>query len=237
MSADDKLDVPESWKPVAEEVIGTAKIQTMRALASAGPHPVQERLARYYDPAGNYGGATFLDIEPNQRDDVTASDLHALQMLSIRVNPQMTRRLLDETEARLSLLKALAAVPDDVDLATARAVHLLLMEALNQLTKSTLSQGGGAWVTASKLCARKRPRLFPVVDNVVRTYLDLRRFNNYQVNWLVYRALINDDDIAEALDCAFDGTRGIDDQDTRELRMDSIRLKVLDAALWTFATA
>lgn len=234
MSTDDNFDIPKSWKPVAEEAISTAKTQTMTALSCAGPCPVHERLARYYDPAGNYGGATFLDIEPNPRDDVTAADLHALQMLSISVNPQMTRRLLDHTAARSSLLEALEAVPDDVDLASARAVHLLTMEALYKSTKLRLSQRGTAWVTASKLCARKRPRLFPVVDNVVRNYLDLSRFDNYQVNWLVYRALMDDDDVSEALDRAVAGSRDLAQQGTRDLRMDNIRLKVLDAALWTY---
>ena len=70
----------------------------------------------------------------------------------------------------------------------ADADQLLAMADMYQALKSALSppdvKNPNPWVTASKLCARKRPDLFPVRDNVVCTYLGLiDPKGNYQVDW------------------------------------------------------
>ena len=38
-------------------------------------------LRRYYDPTSGYAGSTFLDLEPNDPHDLTATDLYALSRL------------------------------------------------------------------------------------------------------------------------------------------------------------
>ena len=55
-------------------------------------------------------------------------------------------------------------------------------------------------MTASKLCARKRPDLFPVRDKEVCDYLGLTQLRNYQADWQVFRSLIGDPDITAAID-------------------------------------
>jgi hypothetical protein len=88
-----------------------------------------------------------------------------------------------------------------------------------------------AWVTASKLCARKRPELFPVRDRKVFAYLGLTRNNSYRIAWQVFRHLIGDRDVIAAIDALSDATLA-DGQGTR-LRLDDSRLRLLDAAIWT----
>ena len=90
-----------------------------------------------------------------------------------------------------------------------------------------------AWGTASKLCARKRSELFPVRDNIVRDYLDLTRYKNYRVDWQVFRSLIDNRDITAAIDAAFTQAKSVAGR--RRLWMDTSWLRILDAALWTYA--
>jgi hypothetical protein len=89
-----------------------------------------------------------------------------------------------------------------------------------------------AWVTASKLCARKRPDLFPVRDRLVCDHLGLSHFRNYQVDWQVFRALISDQDVVAAIDSvgkALEANPGAEN-----LEVDHSRLRMLDAAIWTY---
>lgn len=91
------------------------------------------------------------------------------------------------------------------------------------------------WVASAWYSTRSRRRdrsASPVVNGCVsrvkarRTRTPGREEQCLQERW-----------VTEALDRAVEGTRDIAQQGTRDLRSDSIRLKVLDAALWTFATA
>lgn len=88
-----------------------------------------------------------------------------------------------------------------------------------------------AWVTASKICARKRPRLIPVRDRQVRDYLGLSKLTDYQIDWQVFRDLAADADIITALSMITDAT--VAASTGRNLRMDSSPLRLLDAAIWT----
>jgi len=88
-------------------------------------------------------------------------------------------------------------------------------------------------VTASILCARKRPYLFPVRDSVVRDFLGLTQYGNYQVDWQVFRAMLGDTTIVRACDTAV--AAAYEEAGDRRLAVDRDRLRVLDAALWTYA--
>jgi len=90
-------------------------------------------------------------------------------------------------------------------------------------------------VTASKLCARKRPDLFPVRDTEVCDYLDLTPWRNYQVDWQVFRRLIGDPDVIAAIDVMSKAT--VAAAAGRRLQPDQSRLRLLDAAIWTYATS
>jgi Family of unknown function (DUF6308) len=82
------------------------------------------------------------------------------------------------------------------------------MERLYLQVKPALSRSEvhdkNAWVTASKLCARKRPDLFPVRDRIVCEYLGLLKNGNYQVDWQVFRYLISQRDVRDAIDVLVD---------------------------------
>jgi hypothetical protein len=88
-------------------------------------------------------------------------------------------------------------------------------------------------VTTSKLTARKRPDLFPVRDSVVSKYLGLSgRSQNFEVNWQVYRRLLQDDAIRSRLDQLVDEAA---DRDGVDVGSPLRRLRHLDVVLWMHA--
>ena len=91
------------------------------------------------------------------------------------------------------------------------------------------------WVTASKLCARKRPDLFPVRDSVVCELLELsglRQTQNYEVDWQVYRRIIQDDHVRAKLDAIVEEAGA---RDGVNIGHPNRRLRHLDVALWMHA--
>jgi Family of unknown function (DUF6308) len=228
--------IPDNWKQPDPDLLATAKHKALRALRQTGINPAPERLAWFYDINGNYAGATFADLRPNDPWDLTATDLHATMLLSVRIGPGATRRILEEGAARAGLLRKLGQVPE-LDLAVAGRSELSAMAGLYEAVKQALSADGvkrpNAWVTASKLCARKRPCLFPVRDKKACDYLGLSPFADYQLDWQVYRSLIADPDIVTAVGTLTDAT--VAGAPQRNLRMDFSPLRLLDAAIWTYA--
>ncbi|PVY30621.1 hypothetical protein C7458_104152 [Williamsia muralis] len=79
--------------------------------------------------------------------------------------PAAALRILDPGQHHLN--EVLAVLPHDLDLVNADDEHLRHGE---QLWKMTRTAGVGP-VTTSKLLARKRPRLLPVIDTVVKDVL------------------------------------------------------------------
>lgn len=214
------------------------------ALAPDGARPVGRRLATYYARGGNYAGATFAALFPNDPNDLTATDLHAVSLLSVDIGPGATRRFLEPGPTRSALLVALRKVPT-IELAVAEDDDLVAMAQFYDEVKANLGEpsakSSDRWVTASKVCARKRPYLFPVRDRVVRDFLGLTRFGDYRLDWQVFRALISDVEVIRACDravaAAYESVenRTAAGQD-RSLEVDRDRLRVLDAALWSHQT-
>lgn len=234
------MQIPPGWTNPTDEDLHRAKEATLLALSGDSERPVVPRLAGYYDRSGDFAGASFVTLSPVDPWDVTAADLHAVSLLSVQVSPGATRRLLHPAEPRSAVLDALAAIPTDADLLTSGPDTLVAMEHLYLTVKGYLSgasvRSPNAWVTASKLCARKRPALFPVRDEWVCTFLGLLgdgRRGNYRRDWLTFRHLIGDKDVMVAVDAAFDE---VTSSAGRDVELDSIRLRLLDAALWTWAS-
>ena len=90
-------------------------------------------------------------------------------------------------------------------------------------------------MTASKLCARKRPDLFPVRDRKVCGYLGLSQLADYQVDWQVFRSLVTDPAIITAVGIVADETVACAPE--RNLHIDSSLLRLLDSAIWTYAVS
>jgi hypothetical protein len=82
------------------------------------------------------------------------------------------------------------------------------------------------------LCARKRPALFPVRDRLVCELLGLSAFKNYQVDWQVFRHLMRDQQIVAAIDAML---VAVEATHTDRLVLDQPHLRLLDAAIWTYA--
>jgi hypothetical protein len=153
-------------------------------------------LQAYYHPTGNYAGNSFLGVAPNDPGEINSSDLFAISLLNVQVWPRSARRLLEAAGDRQAVREALAQVPVEADLATANTEVWEAAERLYRTVKPLLGQN--AWVTASKLCARKRPHFFPVRDRVVTVNrLGLGRYT--LVDWEVYRHLITDAEVQQTL--------------------------------------
>ena len=81
------------------------------------------------------------------------------------------------------------------------------------------------WVSASKLCARKRPECFPVRDNRVTVKrLDIGK--HWRTDWQVYRHLMKTDSIVDRLHQLEREVRG-----TGASPLDP-PLRILDVLLW-----
>lgn len=171
------MALPAGWVPVEPDMFETALAQAEAAFTGGGrgaEHAV-EHLRAYYDPAGRYAGATFLDVEGYDDFAVTAADLWAVTTLSMTVPPDAGRALLYPGALRNIVNRNLRLLPPTLPLSDAAPVHLDHMWNLYDAIRTMLPALGEGdthqWVMASKLCARKRPLLFPVRDSQVCRYV------------------------------------------------------------------
>lgn len=220
---------PEGFAPIPDGALDTALATTWQALQ---PELALPRLRTYYDATGVYAGATFVELPPVVSDEFTAADLFALTLLSVDPpKPPATRAFLNPGPRQDELLQLLTSehLTEDKDLAHADNDTFQAMRQLYTRVKSTL--GSNPWVTASKLCARKRPALFPVRDRRIRDLLGLTRHANYEVDWQVFREIMANHDITTAL-------RNLAEQANDDsVHLDTYPLRWLDAALWMHARA
>lgn len=226
-------DVPEGWEVATPDQLERGLRAALGALNAPG---VVDNVARYYDRDSNFAGATFLDLDPVDPYAVTSGDLLAITLLSVQAEPQAVRRLLEMTATNRELRHLLTEehLPLDADLAMASAATLEAMAAFHGAAKQALSLDSttnkNPWVTASKLTARKRPDLFPVRDSVVCKYLGLQDGRqNYEVDWQVFRHIIQNDEVRRRLDSV------VEEAATREgvnIGHPNRRLRHLDVVLW-----
>lgn len=213
--------------PLPAEVVATAEERAWRCL----DHPdAAQWLAAYYDVDGDHAGRTFVEALDTPhgmlRDEFTPADLFAVSLLQVDIAPRAARVFLDPGTEHNELQRLLADVPHDEDLAQAGPAVLGAMSALYTQVKATL--GRDPWVTASKLCARKRPRLFPVRDKRVRMLLDLYRHADYTIDWQVFAHVTGQstviDRLAELAAAAASTSPTV--------RLDPYPLRHLDVLLW-----
>ncbi|WP_431040412.1 DUF6308 family protein [Streptomyces sp. P9-1] len=126
---------------------------------------------------------------PEIADRITA-DLVAVQTLSVTVPAPVT---LDILEGRLGtrLSGLLQAIPRDIDMVDADAVVVADGSPADRAWSLLCEQHGINWVIAGKVLARKRPRLLPVYDRVVRCAVG--RPPSF---WLALHAALREDDAA-----------------------------------------
>jgi len=188
-----------------------------------------EDLRTYYDMRGDYAGRTFLDAAPVTANEFTASDLFAVSLLQVSIRPGAARVFLDPGTQHTQLITALTAVRPEWDLATADKPTYSAMAQLYTVVKRTL--GKNPWVSASKLCARKRPRLFPVRDKRVRVLLGLYQYADYTIDWQVFSHVMRQPDVVDRLAELKDEAEAEHEHDDN-ISLDPYPLRHLDVLLW-----
>jgi hypothetical protein len=233
------FDLPDGWKPVAEEVLTVAAEQTLAALAGDS---TADRVAKYYDREGPYAGTLFLDAQPNDPNGLDAADLYAITTLSIKLDPRHGRLLLDPGPVREQALRQLRNLNGDLPITDlthglgGSAETLTRMYELHHRLKTLLDENSNRWVTAAKLCARKRPRLFPVRDNLVCEYLSGGRNLTPNDGWpgdfstdiQIFAYLVTHPTVISRLSWLR--------AELTSVRLDEDDLRLLDSALWMAAS-
>ncbi|MDI9917810.1 DUF6308 family protein [Rhodococcus sp. IEGM 1379] len=145
-------------------------------------------------------GALWDAWDPSGRreedvDRLTAEDLVAVTLLSVKVPGQGALILLGEKNAELN--KLLVEVGPDRDLAS-ESEELTSDSAAWRLETALWEIHGVGRTIASKLIARKRPRLYPIYDDVVgrelgtkAAHLEPVRFSLHQRNGELHDRLLD----------------------------------------------
>jgi hypothetical protein len=141
-----------------------------------------DAVAAYFQPEEGFAGLSFTCLGSNPRDVVTPDDLLAVSLLDIAWRPETVRQLLDRRAAAVAGL--LVAIRSDLDLWQASEEDLAAVDPLWDLL---LRMPGVGTATASKLLARKRPRLCPVSDKVVIEAVGVPGWT-----WETLRAMLQD---------------------------------------------
>src|SRR5258708_2646824 len=161
-----------------DDAVRAAARRLRTGLTAAG---LDRAIAAYFSEPG-FAGMTFSDLGRNPPGEIVADDLLAVSLLDITWPPQAVRILLGSHRQQLSLL--LAAIPQATDLWDAGADTLWNIDVLWDAL--TAIDGIGT-ASATKLLARKRPRLCPTSDSVVIKALDVPGRT-----WDVLRCLLQD---------------------------------------------
>lgn len=104
--------------------------------------------------------------DPNRFE---ASDVLAVEALSVKVPPESAARLIVAESERFS--QRLRAIPREVDLWEVNRNVVDEHSDAHALHADLKTLPGVGWVVANKLLAAKRPRLLPVLDNEVWNFL------------------------------------------------------------------
>lgn len=147
---------------VMNEPAATSNVETYFAEPGLGQSAYTGRLFEQFAGGGDRDGSANV---------FTYDDLVAVESLSVQVPPEAAYTLMHGPLGG-ALEDLLRLVPTNVDLGTPEAhPHLGRESAADRAWALLKAQTGIGWVTAGKLLARKRPRLLPVYDDVVRCVL------------------------------------------------------------------
>ena len=200
---------PATWSAPWQPAQPTPRSVTTREVVErelARPDVV-DRLAAYYAHDSEACGTNFLDgTEAFPVAAVTAGDLFAVTTLGLIVPQRVARTLLRDTAAYEDIASRLAPdrLPVDVPLVEATSE---IIEAMCALHDAVLTATEGDVALASAVCARKRPELFPVLDDRARDALRLPD-GSVQSCWRVLRSVLRDDSIRDDLEKVFAAVRG-----------------------------
>lgn len=129
-----------------------------------------------------FAGRLFDELPGNRDSLFTVGDLAAASLLDVRFGPHAVLELLERPECN----RLLSDIPSDVPLWETREAQLDGNSATGRLWDRLTGIPGVSTTRASKLLARKRPHLMPILDSVVVNALQLRGLNN----WLTLRVAL-----------------------------------------------
>jgi hypothetical protein len=142
----------------SDEAVRAAADRLRADLAADG---LGKAVAAYFT-ASAFAGMTFSDLGRNPPYEITADDLLAVTLLDITWRPHVVRIVLGTQHRELCAM--LAAIPDDLDLWDA---DVEVSKRIDVLWYALMAIDGIGTASATKLMARKRPRLCPISDSVV----------------------------------------------------------------------
>lgn len=141
-------------------------------------------------PEGRYSGAYFERLggggdRPEVADTFTADDLVAVSLLAVDIGGDAALDLLVTRRDRLGAL--LREIPRDVALADLTADEVGDGWTVRPLYRELMSIGGLGETSVTKLIARKRPHLVPILDSVVADELGVVKGRYWRPlhEWLV----------------------------------------------------
>ncbi|GMA39264.1 DUF6308 family protein [Mobilicoccus caccae] len=227
------LPVPADWRRAEPFYAGALD----RALTVLRDPRTPERLVRYYERQSNYAGATFTQLTDDAPTRVTERDLLAVSLLDVTVPPATVRALLEDGGVREKVeeLLSLDRLPVDAKLEEVTPELLAAMDDLYTTLRSLVPPARDRyavnWVTAAKLCARKRPDLFPVRDEVVCRYLGTWP-SRYQIDWQVFAYVIGQQEVRDRLTRLITRTA---ESDAVDVGNPAHLLRHLDVCIWMHA--
>jgi len=182
-----------------------------RRLRASLVTPGLDRAVTAYFAEPEFAGMTFAELGRNPPCEIIPDDLLAVALLDITWRPRVVRILLGSHQQQFG--EMLAALPQATDLWDASDDTLkdidLLWDALTAID-------GIGTASASKLLARKRPRLCPISDNLVIKAVDVPGRT-----WDVLRCLLQDPAARADVEALRPGTAA-----------GATLLRILDVALW-----
>ena len=209
-----EVAVDEPWTVPQDVVHRTGWLVDQVLGAPRTPRLVAQAL----DPGAGRAGATFDLLEPNDPGAVGPADLLAAALVGAPASALAVRQLLGPAVAA-RLASGLAAIPPDVDLWSAPTP---VLEAAAGLWSRLQEADGVGPVRATKLLARKRPRLVPLLDPAGAALLDLPAGGH----WATLRAVLADGGRRQRVEAlrppAADGRLPL--------------LRLFDLAVWTAAS-
>lgn len=198
-----------------------------------------ELVRRYYRPVGDnstprtgtrFDGWAGGGDRAESADRITADDLVAVSFLSVDIKGRAAIGLLEKYADEISDL--LRKIPADLDLWDADIERLGdPSKPEYQLWNLLLGHKYGKWgigpTRASKIMARKRPRLIPIYDSVVRPLMGLRDSGGQWNAW--YSALTDGTGLAARLEAI---RREANATENLQSLQHISALRVMDIVLW-----
>jgi len=188
----------------------TVRAAARRIRASLAASGLDRAVAAYFSEP-DFAGMTFSDLGRNPPGEIIADDLLAVALLDITWRPRVVRILLGSHRQQLSQM--LTAVPQATDLWDASDDAL---RRIDVLWDALTAIDGIGTASATKLLARKRPRLCPISDSVVIKAVDVPGRT-----WDVLQCLLQD----PAARAGIEALRPA-------IAAEASLLRILDVALW-----